>query len=79
MTQSKPKPKPAPKRLSPFDRLQKLLDQCSDEELQELTKEINQLLWERQMVAEAEATAGQSIDGFVFLEELRQKAESRLK
>jgi hypothetical protein len=77
MTQSKPKP--VTKRLSQFDRFRALLYKCYDEELKRLAEKIDQLLWERKMVAEAESAPGDSVDGFVFLEALRQRAESRLR
>lgn len=80
MTQSKPKPKPTPKKLSPIDQFHKLLDKCSDDELRGLAKEIDQLLWERQLVAKPLASLAQGevgVDGFVFLKELRQELTNK--
>ena len=82
MTQSKPKPKSKPKskpdrkKLLPRDRVNKLLVQCSSKELEGIREEINQLLWERQLVAkplESLARGEVGVDGFVFLEQLQQE------
>lgn len=76
MTQSRPKQKPEPKKLASFDEVFERLDQCTSEELQTLAEEIKQILWEREMVAGADAVPGASIPAEEVFTELRARFES---
>jgi len=53
VTQSKSKPTPVTKKGTAVNQINQLLDDCTDEELNRLAAEIEQLLWERKLVAEA--------------------------
>ena len=73
MTQSKPKPKMDQKSASPFGRIYKFLDKCSDEELKRLAEEIDQLLWERDKVSEAMANPSPSIPSEQVFEQMFER------
>ncbi len=77
MTQSKPMQKPDRKKQLTFDEALKLLDQCSSEELLTLSAEIKQILWERQIVAEADAIPEASIQSEEVFADLRKRFESK--
>lgn len=77
MTQSRAKQDPDRRKQDSFDEAFKLLDQCTSEELITLSAEIKQILWERQIVAEADATPGASIPAEEVFAVLTKRFENK--
>ena len=77
MTQSKPRSKQEQRKQPTLSEVLKMLDQFSSDELKSLADEVQQILWEREKMAEGERIPGPSVPAEEVFTRLRARYEEK--